>query len=348
MAKHEIVKEVEPSYTGVELASQIEIIKALNWYHANKTEKDAAKYLGCEVKYAKNHPTHAWITRMRTRGFHFTEATDLITQEFKQKFESEMARATPTVEVDDEGNVIVAPVVNIQERISAKTDYFIAELEGAIDDFGHGMKPFNAYAWFLKNEVKPIHASKIVEYFKNRADTMIKEVQSKDTKEAYAGLGKAKIKSILTVMASIVTDAERLATNVNKSRKPRKKKAVNFEKIAAKVLYKERDDTLKILSIPPVNLIGASQVWLFNPKTKRLAVYTAEDPAGLFLKGSKLIGYSVSLSYAKTIRKPEKILENVINGGKLVLRKIMDDISGKKYPINGKINRDTVLLRALK
>jgi hypothetical protein len=341
--------DTEPLYSKEEPATQLEVIEALNWYQTHKTEKDAAKYLGVDLKYAKNHITHAWITRMKQRGFILNESNEQMAADLKTRFDNSKISKTKVAEIDEEGNVISAPVVvNLQERISAKTDVYIGELEGMIDEYGYGSKEFNAYDWFVKNEVKPIHATKISEYFTNRAAQFVKEVEDKHTREGYVKLGKVKIKSILAVMAAIVKDAQRLSQNVGKTRKPRKKKAVNFEKMAAKVQFKIRDDAFKIQSIPPVNIIGASQLWLFNTKTKRLAVYNAEDASGLFLKGSKIIGYSADKSFAKTLRKPEKVLNNVLNGGKLVLRKIMDEVAGKNYPLNGKINKDTVILRAMK
>jgi hypothetical protein len=336
MAKNTMVKDLEPSYEGLVPATQLQVVEALNWYGVNKNEADAAKYLGCDVKFAKNFMSLAWTTRMAQRGFIFSDGTKAVIDAMRAKFEDDVNPKTPVV------------VVNLQERISSKTDEYIGELEGMLDEHGVGLKAFNAYDWFIRNDVKPMHASKIIEYFEYRSAQFVKEVESKDTREGYAVLGKDKIKSILAVMASIITDAKRLSQNVNKSRKPRKKKAVNFQKLAAKVLYKEKDVDLKIQSIDPVNIIGASQLWAFNVKTKRLAVYNAQDEAGLFLKGTRVIGYSTGTSFAKTLRKPEKVLNNVLNGGKLVLRKLMDEVNGKSFPLNGKINRDTILLRALK
>jgi hypothetical protein len=356
MAKFVMVKETEPLYEkeGVP-ASQSEIGAALSWYHANRNEKDAAKYLSCDLKVAKNHTTYAWTVRLRQRGFLFSEETEKNVSILKDKFESALLDAGKLVEMfDEDGNVLTnnKVVINLQERISSKTDEYIGELEGMIDQYGFGedSENFNAYDWFVKNEVKPMHASKIIDHFRNRASVLLSALEDKDKEyvKAHTSLGKNKIKNILTVMANIVKDAERLAQNVNKSRKPRKKKAVNFQKLAAKVKFKEKDDSFKIQSIDPINIIGASQAWVFNVKTKRLAVYTAADDAGLFLKGTTITSFSNENSYAKTLRKPEKVLNNVLNGGKLVLRKLMSEITGKNFPVNGRINTDTIILRALK
>ena len=335
-------KELEPSFTGEVPATQIQIIQALNWYNENKTETDAAKYLGCDPKVARSHCTYAWAVRMLSRGFVFSEKTQLVVGDMRSKFELEILPVTSTT----------TSTVNPHERVANKTDEFIGELEGIIDEYGLSGKSdqFNAYEWFTKNEVKSVHANKISDYFKKRSETLTAAIEDEDKEyvKAHTSIGKNKIKSVLNVMTNIIKDAERLSSNVNKSRKPRKKKAPNFQKLAAKVLFKEKDDSLKIQSVDPVNIIGADQIWTFNTKTKRLALYVAQDDTGLFLKGSKVIGFSTEKSYAKTLRKPEKTLNSVLTGGKSVLKKLMDTISGKQFALNGSLNRETVILRTLK
>jgi len=51
---------------------------------------------------------------------------------------------------------------------------------------------------------------------------------------------------------------------------------------------------------------------------------------------------------SKTIRKPDEVLPRLLKGGKLVLRKLMSEINSKESVPNGRINRDTILLRVIK
>lgn len=338
---------LEPSYSKEEFASQLEVIEALNWYNINKDEKDAAKYLNCDPKIAKSHSSYAWTVRMRSRGFKFSERTEKSIAQHKARFEEQVSASKPTTELDNDGNIVVVTsnVVNLQERILAKTDVHIGELEGMLDDYGRSGKVFNAYDWFIKNEVKPIHANKIAEYFRARAAAFVNEVENHP--EYYEGHSKSRIKTILSVMATIIKDSERLAQNVNKARKPRKKKAVSFEKQVAKLNFKEKDDNFKIQSINPVNILGADQVWVFNVKTRRVGLYIALDASGLNVKGSAITNYSDS-SIQKTLRKPEKALSSILTGGKISLKKVMDSINSKEVPLNGRINKDTIILRASK
>ena len=348
MAKNNFVKvELEPSYNLDETCSELKVMESLTWYHYNKTEKDAAKYLGVEAKIAKNNLTYAWITRMRVRGFKFSEKSEQYIETLKQRFDVYNSN-NKKVELDDDGNfVATVPVISLQERITAKTDQHIGELEGMIDEYGYGMKSFNAYDWFSKNDVKPVHATKIIEYFQNRLYRFVTEVKGKDTREYYSTFSKAKIKSIITVMESIVKDAGRLSQNINKTRKPRKKKTVTFEKQVSKLKFLDKDNNFKIQSINPVSIVGADQLWVFNVKTRKLGVYIAADAAGLLVKGSTIENFA-KMSISKTLRKPEKTLTTVLEGGKIAIRKVMESINSKETELNGRINKDTILLRVVR
>ena len=346
-----IVLDPEPSYDKKKAATQVDLANALRWYTYHKDEKDASKYLGCDLKQAKNNMTFAWLTRMLSRGFVLPKVSKASYEELKIRYEKETNATKPSVEIDVDGNVVEVKtnVINLQERIAAKTDQHIGELEGMIDEYGFGEQEFNAYDWFIKHEVKPIHGNKIAEYFRNRAKGLLAGVESKDKeyRAAHLNIGKTRIKSILTVMANIVKDSERLSQNANKMRKPRKKKAVSAEKLVSKLKYKEKDNTFKIQSINPQTIVGATQLWIFNTKTRRLALYNASDRGGLSLKGSTLKNFAEDLSFSKTLRKPEKVLTSILEGGKIVLRRLMDDINGKSYKLNGRINKDCVILRAV-
>ena len=71
-------------------------------------------------------------------------------------------------------------------------------------------------------------------------------------------------------------------------------------------------------------------------------------PAGLSVKGSTLVGYDEKTSQIKTLRKPDEQLKKLQEGGKIVLRKFMDEIKCKPKTATGRINNETVLVRIIK
>ena len=364
MAKTTIRAIPEPIWEGEKVATNLELSDAFSWYNQNKDTKDARKYL---IEYLKGQltpaqktaaeilsdmwcPTEGWTARMISRGCVLSENSSF---GFKRRIQEFIVRLDEVVKTKNLDNNTPTPsknVISIQERVQDKVDQFIMELEGKFDDIWHrgSTEEFVPYTWMTENEVKPMHASKIAEYFRERAKKWIDviDARKKDEylKESYPRSQKEMI-AAAQFFTLITTDAEKLAANKNAARKPRKKKAIPLEKKVAKLNYKKDDIDSKLVSINPVKIMGAEKLWIYNVKTRKLGVYVALDSAGLNVKGSTLENYKYSESISKTLRKPEVVLKKVLEGGKIVLRKVMGDINSKPVELNGRINKDTILLR---
>lgn len=339
-----IAYNLEPDWKGTN--TQTEIILAYTWYDEHKNEKDAAAYLKVEQSVARNYRTLAWSKRMQSRGCVFSEASLATIERMEQEMNAELAQVKAA-----RASALVAKTnsPSIQELTEQKAKRFISELEGALDDYGldGSHEDFNAYEWMIENGVKTAHATHIATYFRNRSKELLLALSGKDKElaEGYAVLGKAKLLNLTKLVANIVQDAEKIGVNQKVSRKPRKKKSVSIEKILSKLTFKQEDTEFKVNSINPVKIMEAQQLWVFNVKTRKLGLYIAENSAGLAVKGSAIVGYNASTSVSKTLRKPKDILNTVVTGGKIALRKVMDGINAKPQKLNGRINKDTVLLR---
>lgn len=355
----------EPTWEkSIEPCSQFDLVRAFQWYNHHKDSKDARKYL---IEYlVKNNlitPTQkqaadyihnswnivdGWLARCLSRGALVPENTY---NNFLNRIEGFKSRLNAVI-VERGLNIVQTQtdnnVISIQERVASKVDYFIMELEAKFDEVWHNRsgEDFSPYTWMIENEVKPMHASKIAEYFKKRAADWIAIIESKDdyVKESYPRPRKEMIEAAKFFTAT-ATDAEKLAANKNAARKPRKKKPVSFDKKVKRLKFKTEDTESKLVSIDPVRIIGASQLWVYNVKTRKLGVYIARDDAGLSVKGSSIENYKYNESISKTLRKPKETLARVLDGGKVVLRKVMNEINSKSKELNGRINKDTILLR---
>lgn len=357
----------EPIWEGGQESSRLAFIEALSWYSEHKNEKDARSYLLSylsskltkEQKQASQYlsttwnQTEGWVARCLSLG---AQIPNNSLQTFNDGVDKFIARLDDIV-VQRGLNVPAATtnieptnVVSIQERVQGKVDQFIMELEGKFDEIWHrgSKEEFVPYTWMIENEVKPMHASKIAEYFRHRAKEWMDVIDARKTdeyvKESYPRSAKEMV-AAAQFFALIVTDAEKLASNKNAARKPRKKKAIPLEKKVAKLNYKKEDIDSKLVSINPVKIMGAEKLWVYNVKTRRLGVYVASDSAGLAVKGSAIENYKYNESVSKTLRKPKDVLSRVLDGGKIVLRKVMGEINSKPVELNGRINKDTILLR---
>jgi hypothetical protein len=348
-AKLNEAKKYEPSWTSEELTPDSVISTTLNWYNSHTDVKWAAKVLGCEPNVAQFFQTLASAKRMIARGFKHSEKHLKSIQRMQDEFDARVRKVTPVAPAPTAAETRA----KIDEGIKSRIDHFIAELEGAIDDYVLAPKSedkFNPYDWMQAAGVKPTHAKAISEYFRERVREPLIAESGKDEElaEAYSTYSKARLRGLIAFIANIIKDAERLMTNQKAARKPRAKKAPSAAKVVSKLKYKQSDDKLKIKSVEPTNVLGASQVWVYNTKTRKLGVYHTNSPDGISIKGSSLTNYSEAASISKTLRKPEKVLSQVLGAGKVELRKLMTEINSKESLLNGRMNGDTVILRVIK
>lgn len=338
----------EPEVTIGSIIDILSLVKALNWYHINKSDADAAKYLGIKnTSIAKGNLTLAWMKRLKDRGVEFPEKENESYTKLDAAFNNKMKQANDAKNTNDDTNV-----VSIQERVQAKVDYFLMELEGKFDEYWHNRskEDFIPYTWMVENEVKPMHATKIAEYCRGRAKEWVEIIEQRKVdeyvKESYPRSHKDYCHAA-NLWLLFATDAEKLAANKNAARAPRKKKPISQEKKVSKIKYQAEDVSLKITSISPIKILGSEQLWVYNTNTRKLGVYFAKDESGLSVKGSTIENYDESKSICKKLRKPEKILKDVLSVGKVGLRKVIGDINAKPSPLNGRINNQTILIRVL-
>jgi hypothetical protein len=244
----------------------------------------------------------------------------------------------------------VKQVISIQERVTNRANDLIADIEGHLDNFYRDGTMFKPVDWLAQQDVKPMIAQKIADHYKPLYAEIFDALNGKDDqlKEAYSSWKKPKLKVYMEFVRSIISAAETRATIVKAIRKPRKKKEKPASALVSKLKYKVKDDTLKLDSIDPKQIIGCNQLWIFNTKYRTLGVYNAMGPAGLSVKGSSIVGYDEKTSIVKKLRKPTEQLNKLMQGGKIVLRKFMEDIKCKSKEATGRINNEVVLLRIIK
>jgi len=343
-----IVSGGEPAFTPGS-TTKIEMIRALNWYSTNRDTKASVKYVTDYFKKNKlklnmdaleaQVNTFGWVCRIVSRG--------AVLSEENQKWFDDRVKAC-TLFKEKTVAVQSSNVISIQDRIKQKTDEIAGELEGSIDDYILSeFKKIPSPLSIMQDKVKPVHASRIVEAFK-KSRTQIYDVLNTDDdqlKEGYTNFTKLQLKKLLAYYDLIINDAIKLSEEVKQTRKPRKRKVKTPDQLVTKVGVLTEDTTLKLKSEEPKKIIGATQVWIYNVKTRKLGVYHADDASGLSVKGSSVINFNEQKSVCKTLRKPENILPDVVKGGKVFLRNVMDNINAKEKSLTGRLNGDTILVK---
>ena len=345
----------EPKFS-VEL-SPIDVIKTLSWYSQNKDTKDAYKY--ASEYFKKKHkldvsnvikqfsPTFGWICRIVTNG-------GLLNVKDQVWFDNEVNKVKGALKglktvVEDKPKAVV---INIQERIRAKADDCIAELEGQVDDLVESGFSANSqpYAVFHTLQIKDAQTKYIVEWAKSKRIEFdeVMNTDDKELKEAYSNFTKPQLKKMIAYFDQVILDCQKISGESTKSRKPRKRKAKSPDQLTAKMKFMPEFKELKLTSIKTTDIIGAMSLWVYNTKTRKLGVYHAEDAGGLSVKGSSIINFVESKSIQKKLRKPEQMLPEVLNGGKVFLRNVMESIRAVDSKLTGRVNADTILLKVTK
>ena len=259
-------------------------------------------------------------------------------------------------EVDiEEGAVEIKPAVytpSIQERLREVALGMTEEIEDAIEAFQTDPESFDPKAFKLLNllrgrQAKAAHARIIKTLYTRNYEELVEAATTKDEqlKEGYAHLSKANLKKITLFYSEILSACDMLAQEAKVNKKPRAKKPTDKAKVVAKMKYLKQDETLKLVSINPQDIIGVKELWVYNTKSRKLGKYVATEFAELGIKGTSIVNYDEIKSVQKTLRKPEDQLKEFKAAGKVQLRKFLDDIKAVDIKLNGRINEEVVLLK---
>jgi len=271
-------------------------------------------------------------------------------------------------------------VPSIQERIADQAREACGEIDEWLDGFiedkkGFDPKSFDFKTHFRKMNVTQAHARKLVKFYEGELEEFrelqmmptsgqLTKMAEKDAraadmweqlKEGYSHLTKKDVQNYILALESLIDACAFVVDTSKATRKPRTSKPKSADKLIEKLKYAKTNDKFQLASIRPEDVIGASELWVFNVKTRKLGKYVASniDPkgmgragSGLSVKGTTIIGYDEKLSVQKTLRKPEEQVKEFKGAGKVALRTFLDVIKTTDTMLNGRCNLDTILLKA--
>jgi hypothetical protein len=244
--------------------------------------------------------------------------------------------------------VQVAQKSTIQDRMNEKTAETLGEFEGYYDEIVGGKSAFKHYDFLVANAVPQSQLGKFETLIQNRRLELISARDKADAQlvEGYSRYKVSDFKRIIAFLDASLAAIEQYRAVKQQTKKARAKKVPSKEKLVSKVNYAKEDKTLKLVSINPADIIGASVLWIFNTKTRKIGKYFADSHVGtLGVKGTTIVGYDEVKSVAKTLRKPDIQLGEFRKAGKVQLRKFLSDIKATETKLNGRINQDIILLK---
>lgn len=276
----------------------------------------------------------------------------------------------------DEKNSTLIYTPSIQERIKKQSYKHAEPIDDWLEGFVNNKKTFDLTSFDIQKhfEIKKVtqaHARHIKAMFEGQFEEFqlinqlptpakLKKLPEKEQdnfeqiKEGYAHLRKPDVQTYLQALEKVISSCDLIIESSKATRKPRVKKSVSAEKMVASIKYKIKDEKYMIASINPSELVGSTELWIFNTKTRKLGKYVAINPdptgqkrpgSGLQIKGTTILGYDPNKSVQKTLRKPEEKLKEFREAGKIKLRKFLEEIPTTDTKLNGRINPDTLLLK---
>jgi uncharacterized protein (DUF433 family) len=340
--------------------------KAFAWYNYHYGKRDAkdmlCQYLDVnhrnkDAKTMRGIPdsqirlTPAWVCRMTLMGLQLNEHEQCIIDEqiaSMLKIKQEIRR-----DKDEMAAESAVAKLTIQDHLREKVSECAGELEGMFDDFiAAGAKmtaDWKPIAQIRGMNISPNLVGTIADIWKTKLAEFEEVLAGTDADlaEGYAHLSKNQIKQCIKFIEQVIADCGNYVQIKKVERKPRAKKAVSPERLSAKFKYLRDFAELKLTSIAPAQLVGASEAWLYDTKKRKLVHVMADSHLGSFsVKGSAIVGFDVTQTVQKTLRKPLEQLKELLSGGKPATRKVFKDIKATETKFNGRGNNNLIILRA--
>lgn len=339
------------------------LTRALSWYSYFYGKKDAKEFVAAyldahgrakDSKKVRAIPdsqvrtTTGWLCRMSLMGLQLDEHEQI-------KLDNLIAELLTSKEekVEEVGDDAPAKP-NIQDRLNEKMSECLGEVEGRFDDFittNEFKGEPKLVELFTQFNIQPAQLKTAQQLVENKVAEYSEIVDSKDSQvlEAYKHLGKRQLNAIVKWWQQALADVNSYNIVKKASRAPRKKKAVSPEKVVSKLKFMKEFDELKLKSVEPTSILTASELWIYNTKTRKLGIYIVDQYAGaLGVKGTKIVGFDAAASVQKTMRKPKEQLKEWASNGKPAAKKWFKGVRSTEIKLNGTINADMILLKAYK
>ena len=165
--------------------------------------------------------------------------------------------------------------------------------------------------------------------------------------EGYSHLKRSTLNHRIKVCKAMLEDLERIRSATKATRNVKVKRPKSVDKQVAKVQYKKEDNDFKIVSINPIQIPTKSRLYAFNTKSKMVIEYVTESTNGFEISGSTIKNFTKGLSRTICLRKPLEFLPIVLQKTPKQIDAAWQTLKTKTKVPNGRINKDTILLRVL-
>lgn len=245
----------------------------------------------------------------------------------------------------------VAHTPDVQQNIQQKIRETISKMEVNMDmfieapDYKQFVKSFNIDSWIVGHKLKTYECAALHKFYAHRIKEKEEALTGSDPQlnEAYAYLGKVKLRKMVEFMQDIICTAEHHAL-LKLEQKPRKKKKKSPEQLTKKLFFQKEDTELGLTSVDPRDIIGASKLVVFNTKLRKMSIYESQSSEGFSVRGSTLL--NISKASSKTVRKPGPFLKSMGDGIRSITNHY-DALKAKESEPTPRLNQFTIIIKAI-
>ena len=347
--------------TTTQATYSVDLPMALNWYGLHEEDRVMRKWLvnylitngkreyikAVEKAWDVEIKAMAVLVRLMARDQYVSDSDkafiDTRLSFIKSKYVEDVAKVTTDVA---KPATVPTPMVSIDQRIVDAARKYAAEIDNEIDNFVRNKKSdFSMKAFLLSNSISGAVSKKIGGFYTGLISEVKEALEGKDEQlvEGYSHFTKAELKRFQLYVENILADCQQQVVAAKSNRAPRARKEKPAGVLVARLQYQKEFAELNMKSVLPTTIIGASELWVYNTKYRRVSVYYATDRGGLSVRGTTLLNYDTSKSETKTLRKPEEFFKGE---GKRALAFALKSIKTKAIVPNGRINSETILIGA--
>jgi hypothetical protein len=329
----------------------------LTWYNTMCDASDAREYLKVylsefelseEFEILKRMPdtwlplTACWIARLLSRGCELPGEPEAFI--IKKIYDVAQSRAIKPQATEDR---------QTKARDKTQTNR-ISDVLGDIEREIDLNENFSLYEYLAAKSVPRPYIQAIVTFYGEWFEELVEALDTDDVdlRYAYRNMSSDQLNERINFFAELISDAERYDSNAkNVVKKPiiiRTHRAVSSDKTVKNLKFMRDCPSLKVVSIDPKKIVGASEVWCINTRYNLLTVHRAKNGSTLSVSGTTIVGSDASSSITKkTGRKTAEIVSEVLSAGKIALGKLMGQVEGSPVNLQSRMTESIVILRAL-
>jgi len=314
--------------------TRIEYAESLSWYSYMCSPDEARDYLAEFLRIMEEPElaeevltlsnvwtpcTAAWAARMLTLGCYLPDN--------EMTFAYICKATAEAIDHDRKSSKLQEERPRVVDRSERIRSDIMTDVDGFIDDYVilENADKFQTKNWLTRKLVSPSHSYMIIERLCQPLAEYANALEG--DREGYEHLTNSRLKGKINTLASIVDDIEEHFNSIKKIRKATAPKPPSIEKKLKLFRYQSKDDTLKITSISPSNIIGAQELYVIDTRYKLLTRLVASDESGLDIHRSAIINFSKESKTYRMGRRATELCNKVSNSGKLARRSLLSALT---------------------